>query len=160
MPTVQIIGVVVRLFAVWLASWGLRTMPTFWIYNSPDVSFSMRMYVLITAVVMLLIAALLWTFPLTVAGKLVPGGSSTDHPTLSVEQLETTGAALLGIWVLIDAVPNCGYAIVAFSMRSAPLDGNAYTTIVRLILEIGIGVWLLFGANDIFRFVRFARGRA
>ena len=151
MLNIQLVAIVVRLFAVSLVTYALRNLPAFWIFNQPEVTLEQRLYTVGFSILMLMVAIGLWLFPFTAAKKLVPDQSASEYPTLSEEQLQRTATSLLGLWTLIDAVPNGGYAVVALSMRSAPLDGAVYSTIARIIVEVAIGIWLLFGAKGLWR---------
>lgn len=159
MLNVQTVGVVVRLFAVWLATWALRNLPSFWIFNVPGTTPEMRSYALVVSILMLLIAITLWFFPLTVASKLISGKATAEYPTFSLEQIQSAGASLLGLWVLSSAVPNLGFYAVAIFVTGATVESGTYASIARLVIEVVIGLWLLFGARGIFGLVHWARGR-
>jgi hypothetical protein len=158
MLNVQIVGVAIRLFAIWLGTWGLRALLPFSIYNQAGVTTEARFYTLGVSVAMFLVALGLWLFPLSVANKLIPGSASADYPTLSAELLQRTGASLLGLWVLSNAVPESAYAIILFSTSPSTIEGPFfYPMIVRMVLNLAIGVWLLFGARGLFGLVQLAR---
>ena len=108
---------------------------------------------------MLLIAIGLWFFPLTVASKLISGKTTTEYPAISLDQIQSVGASLLGLWVLSSAVPNLGYYAIAIFATGATVESGAFATIVRLTIEVVIGLWLLFGARGIFGIVQWSRGR-
>lgn len=153
MINVQIVAAVVRLFSVWLATWALRNLPAYWVFDQQGVTFSQRISVVAFSVLMLAIAVALWFFPFAVAKKLVPEQKVSEYPIVSQANFQRLATSLLGLWTLIDAVPNGGYALVALSMRSAPLDGGAYSTITQVAIRLIIGIWLLFGAEGMWKFI-------
>lgn len=149
MFNIQLVSVVVRLFAVWQITWGIRNLPAFWIFDISNVTIEQRIYTLAVAILMMAIGVYFWLFPLVIANKLISSQSSSELPNLNVKQFYKVGVSLIGISVLTDAIPNGGYALVALSLRSSPLDSSAYATIVRLIITIVMGFWLVFGTHKI-----------
>jgi hypothetical protein len=127
------------------------------LFDLPNVTAGMRIFTLAFSIAMLLVAVTLWYFPLTVARKIVPGPASADYPVLSVEQFQRVGATLLGLWLLTGTLPNIGYYAVAIFANDAHIERSAYASILRLSIELAIGLWLLFGARGIARLVQFAR---
>ncbi|MDB6062006.1 MAG: hypothetical protein JWM78_2109 [Verrucomicrobiaceae bacterium] len=154
MLNTQIVGVTVRLFSVWIATWGLRNLPAFWVFGVSDAPLSARIFSYTISFLMLLIAMLLWHFPLTVTKKLIPVAANTESTNLNLPQFRNVCTSLLGLWVLSSAVPNSGYAVVVLLARSSPLDGAAHASIARLTLDILIGIWLLFGARGLTKFTQ------
>ena len=75
----QIIGVALRVFAVWLAVWVLSTLPGFSFAARGDAP-AWRYALVFVALVSVLILAL-WFFPRTIAGKLL--SPPVSEPTTS-----------------------------------------------------------------------------
>jgi len=153
MLNLQIIATVIRLFSAWLVTWVLRNLPGYWVFDQPGVSLSQRLYVVAFSVLMLIVAAGLWFFPFAVAKTLVPGQSASEYPVVPQVHFQRVATSLLGMWVLIDTVPSGVYAIVALSMRAAPLDASARATIAQIVIRLIIGAWLLFGAERFWKYI-------
>ncbi|MHC4990002.1 MAG: hypothetical protein ACYTGC_03385 [Planctomycetota bacterium] len=91
-----------------------------------------------------------------------------DHPEerepqaapLTADMLQTIAFSVLGLWLLTDAIPRLaswwGDAIFNRSAGRPPGPANlrAAFTLLELLLRIGMGFWLLFGAAGIVRLLR------
>lgn len=105
----QIIGMASRLFALWLVImafqiFGLASL----IKAQSGGTASFAMYVM--PVLPLLLATLLWFFPMFIAHKLVP--RTHDDNTLQMPAREATAAAsaIIGIWTIINTLPQIAAA--------------------------------------------------
>jgi hypothetical protein len=163
MTNAQIVGLGVRLFAIWLAIYVVRQTPGFIFVNSRDVTGSGVVIVTITvAIVLLFICVALWRSPLAVARKLIPQPTLDQPSRLPVEQLQTVAFCLLGLWLLTEALPHAAYVatIVYHSWRpnaSVGLSPWEYANIAQVFTELIIGLWLLFGAKGLLGILRWAR---
>lgn len=163
MTNAQIVGLGVRLFAIWLAIYVIRQTPGLIFVNTRDLQGPGLVIVTVAvAIVLLFISVALWRSPLAVAQKLIPQ-STLDQPTrLPVEQLQTAAFCLLGLWLLTEALPHGVYVamIVYHSSRpnaSVNLSPWEYANIAQLVAELIIGLWLLFGAKGLLGILRWAR---
>lgn len=150
----QIVGLAVRLFAIFLVVYTLRHVSGLLPYageSSPNnVSF---LFIGLFTICPLLAAALLWFFPLTVAAKLLPpAATSTPPPTAALENKGAEDVAwyfsLMGLWVLTTAIPDIFYWVtITYHIEDAAFSsqnkGNMAATLSQLIL----GFWLLFGSR-------------
>jgi len=165
MTSAQVLGLGVRLFAIWLVVSLLRHVPGIWQFNVSDVaggSSSTNVVIVVVAVLILALAAWLWFFPLTVANKLIPRSSRTDHIHVPIEQAESVGFSLLGLWVLASSVPDSFYWIFMAYQASRPnsileLRASEYSYMVATVVEVILGIWLLFGAKGLRGLLRWAR---
>ena len=165
MTAAQIVGLGVRLFAIWLVVSVLRHLPGMWQFNASGAAASdgsTNVVVGVVAVLILALAAGLWFFPLTVASKLIPRSSKTDHLQLPVDQAQSVGFSLLGLWVLTNAVPDSFYWLFMTYQASRPnsmleLRANEYLYMVTTAVEVILGIWLLFGARGLRGLMRWAR---
>ena len=165
MTSAQIIGLGVRLFAIWLAVSILRHVPGMWQFNVAAVGAgdsSTNVVIIVVAVVILALAVGLWFFPLTVANRLIPRSSRTDHIQVPIEQAESFGFTLLGLWVLTNSVPDSFYWLFMGYQAARPnsileLRASEYSYMVATAVELMLGVWLLFGAKGFRGLLRWAR---
>lgn len=165
MTGAQIIGLGVRLFAIWLVVSILRRVPGMWQFNVAAAGAgdsSTNVVIVVVAVLILALAAGLWFFPLTVANKLIPRSSRTDHIHVPIEQAESVGFSLLGLWVLAGSGPDSFYWVFMGYQALRPnsileLRASEYSYMVATAVELILGVWLLFGAKGLRSLLRWAR---
>jgi hypothetical protein len=163
MTNAQIVGLGVRLFAIWLAIYVVRQTPGLVFIDSRDVPGSGLVIVTIAvAVVLLFICVALWRLPLVVAQRLIPQPTLDQPSRLPVEQLQTAAFCLLGLWLLTEALPHAVYvAMIVYhsskSNASVSLSPWEYATTVQVLAELIIGLWLLFGARGLLGILRWAR---
>ena len=163
MTNEQILGVGVRLFAVWLVVYVVRSAPILWVFNSPDATPSgATAVVVVLLLVVLLIAVVLWFFPLAIASKLIPKSSLSQSTRLPVEELQRTGFCLLGLWVLAEAIPlsiRYGYILYHSLKPNAmvELGLNLPGAFIHAMVQLAIGFWLLFGAKGLLEILLKAR---
>jgi hypothetical protein len=165
MTSAQIVGLGVRLFAIWLVVSLLRHIPAMWRFNLLDVAAadsSTNVVIVVVAALMLVLAVVLWFFPLTVANKIIPRSSKTDHVHVPIEQAESVGFSLLGLWVLTNSVPDSFYWTFMAYQASRPnsileLRASEYSYMLATAVEVVLGIWLLFGAQGLRRLLRWAR---
>src|SRR5687768_14258130 len=144
MTSAQIVGLGVRLFAIWLVVSLLRHVPGIWLFNVSDAAGgdnSTNVVIVVVGVLILALAAVLWLFPLTVANKLIPHSSRTDHIYVPIEQAEGVGFSLLGLWVLSSSVPDSFYWIFMAFQASRPnsileLRASEYSYVVATAVEV------------------------
>lgn len=163
MTSAQIVGLGVRLFAVWLVVSVLRHVPGMWQFNaSVEGGSSAYVVTVVVGVLLLVLAAGLWFFPLTVAKNLIPSSSKTDYVQVPLDQAQSVGFTLLGLWVLASAVPDAFYWLFLIYRASIPetlfgLRTSDYANVVSTAVEVILGVWLLFGARGLLGLLRRAR---
>jgi hypothetical protein len=165
MTSAQIVGLGVRLFAIWLVVSILRHVPGMWRFNISDAAAadsSTNLVIVVVAVLILALAAGLWLFPLTVANKLIPRSSRTDHIRVPIEQAESIGFSLIGLWVLASSVPDSFYWSFMAYQASRPnsileLRASEYSYMAATAVEVILGIWLLLGAKGLRGLLRWAR---
>jgi hypothetical protein len=160
----QFVALGVRIFCIWLAVYILRYAPAFWMLNEQQSSTAdNRVPLVIGTLVLVAIAVALWLFPLTVARKLLPR-SALDQP-ISLpphERIEQAGFCLLGLWLLTQAIPSLVFESFVFYLYTRPGAGlglrpQEYAALARALVELAVGVWLLFGAKGLIGILRWAR---
>ena len=163
MANVQIVGLGVRIFTIWLALYVLRHVPSLWSLNTTEFGDpKTAVIVLIVGAVLVILIVLLWMFPLTVARKLIPRTVLDQPTTLPIDQVQSVGFCLLGLWLIASAVPNVFFWVVMVYQSTRPesllsLEPRNYASMTYTVTEFAIGVWLVFGARGLLGLVRWAR---
>lgn len=164
MTAQQFVGIGVRLFAIWLLvsaigrlfyAVGLLLAPS---VGDPAPSIVMQMITFGFAALELSAAVVLWLFPLSIAGRLIPRTHHTDTLRVRLEDTAAVGCALLGLWTLANALPQVahwlGYGLLAarrvisFSGQPVILDAlYAGTQLAVALLLLGrarmIAKWMM-----------------
>jgi hypothetical protein len=73
----------------------------------------------------LIVAALLWLFPLTIAHKILPRTSPSEAWSLSAESAARVGCALIGLWLLVKKI----YIFSSLFITALIDPGFAFTTL-------------------------------
>ncbi len=115
----QVIGMGVRLFAIWSALMGLQYVSTIpaamtragWESGAPAY---------LVAIGYLAAALALWHFPMVVAHKLVPRTHDKVEFGPQLFDIARVGCALLGLWLLIRSLP----AATSFFFRAYLVSGS------------------------------------
>ncbi len=162
MTATQVVALGVRLFSVWLFVYVVRNVPGMWQYNVLEADSSANLVVAIVACVLFTVVALLWFFPLTIASKLLPQTQLEDRINLPLEQAQAVGFSLLGLWMLTNAIPSALYWVLMSYYGAKPnsllhLGAKEYALIASTVLELVLGIWLLFGAKGLLGILRRAR---
>jgi hypothetical protein len=117
-------------------------------------TFTMR-YIGGFSALQLMVCAVLWFFPASIAGKLLPSPKNDvvyDSPTASHEWV-TLGLIGIGLWVLFGAVRDAIYWLMflVFSPVDDMAGFNAETkaAMVTTVIELVLGSWLVFGAKGL-----------
>jgi hypothetical protein len=142
----QVVAVTVRLFAISLGLSALSALPIVTLTKEtrpPGYSYSLFMIVL-TAV----LALLLWIFPRSVAGKLLPESATPAAETTSADTWLAIGCAIIGLWVLSRSLP--GLVRDAYVL----LVTDTYTTdtmetkswVLYNFVQVVLALWLAFGS--------------
>lgn len=163
MTSLQFVALGVRLFCIWLAICILRYAPAFWLLNGQQASTTHDAAPLVIGTLILVaIVIALWLFPLTVARKLLPR-SALDQPASlpAREQIERAGFCLLGLWLLTQAIPSLVFEGMVFYLYTRPgselgLRPQEYAALARGLVELGLAIWLLFGAKGLLGLLRWA----
>jgi len=157
MTTIRGVALAVRLFAVWLFVWCLRTMPTMiGVIRSAQLKLGDWLIYAFFLLLTLLVAGVLWTFPLSVAGRLFPGGGragAAQENTEVVSDWARVGCLVLGLWQLAEVIPDLGYGVTMLLLWHQPFTLVFKATMLAMCLRLAVGVWLLCGAPGIWRHV-------
>jgi len=151
----DIVAIASRLFAVFLVVVALRGLGGVVRFASaPQATGTGITVVAVTALVPLLLAALLWFFPLTVARRLLPVMRSPG-PTLDFGgSVLPVALTVLGFWVLSTAVTDLVYwglllALAASSSIPVEFPPDEKAAMVSTVAELGLAAWLLLGSHGL-----------
>ena len=121
------------------------------------------LFMALTPTVMMFGAALCMVFfPRIIAAKFVPVVPNESKDPPAIGQLELLGSALLGLYFLVQVVLNVTGMI---SFYFAGLQWNTpflwspqyVSSLAVIIVQFIVAMWLLNGAQGLFRLVRWAR---
>jgi len=151
----QIVGVAVRLFAIWLVITAIQAAGT---SAQPGAQTTIVPYVF--SALFLVAAILLWLFPLVVAHKLIPKTKFDNVLNIPAAEAVVVACVILGLWVLIvRAVPGIAYyATVAIywsrnGQAVSSLDPSLHFGFVLALVQLVIALFLIFKAHDISAFI-------
>lgn len=162
----QFVALGVRLFAVWVIIGLLEAVPGAFFFldnGSPPAPDGYKAAIIAIAAALALIATLLWRFPLAVARKLLPRQALDATVALPAsEPIERAGFCLLGLWLLIQAVPRLVFDAIRLKLYFAPgstleLRPEDYANVAAHCVELALAVWLLLGAKGLRGVLRWAR---
>ncbi len=158
----QIVGLAVRLFAIFLLIYTVRYLSDYIHVLMGESYFKGNTTpLIILTLIPFIIVVLLWFFPLKVATRLIPKIENTEPAVqLGNNEIEHIALSLLGVWVLASAIPDIfywttfAYMIKSSGMVLGVLRPENVGNIVATISEIIIGIWLIVGSKGIVGIVR------
>jgi hypothetical protein len=116
----QVVGLGVRLFAIWLALIGLDKLGGYFTTLARPGWKEPAEYLLVVPLLYWLVAALLWFFPMSVAHRLVPKTRFENVLSFAPLELARVGTALLGLWLLATSMPWLATVLVRVVAFPAP----------------------------------------
>jgi hypothetical protein len=151
----QILAIAVRVFAIWLTVRLVMIIPyeyaqvtAYYMQTADQVGAGLsRAYYGIAALLVIALLFVLWRFPLTIAKKLMTSSVSEVQESRSPDLWLAMGCALIGLWLLTARVPSLLFDVMQYGdgfIERLPYPGIMLT---RYVVEIAIGVWLVFGAK-------------
>lgn len=162
MNVAQIVALGIRLFCIWLAIYLLGRIPAVVFRYMQDGLGQLFMFDILVFILLMTVTIALWRFPLSIARKLLPETTLDQPIPLPLEQVQSAGFCLLGLWLLTEAIPQVSYmaVLVYYATRPNPMiafDPYNYATTVHMLVEFGLGLWLLLGAKGLLKVLRWAR---
>lgn len=140
----QIVGLAVRLFSIWLVviafqAFGIATAMNAQFHNAG----SAAAYLMIAFP--LLLALIMWWFPMAIAHKLVPKTHDTEVLKIPARDAAAVASAILGMWALVISLPHVIAAIGIFLQgRDSPLF-HSYFDFDRKLAFAGVLLQALLG---------------
>jgi len=117
----QLVGLGVRLFAVWLALTSIGTISAIWSAQLPEGA--PKGLGIGLGVTYLVGAAALWFLPMAVAHRLLPRTSHTNAISAGGFEIARAGTCLLGLWLLVRTLPTAAWYV--FKMAALTSVGPA-----------------------------------
>jgi hypothetical protein len=158
----QALALGVRLFAIWFALVTVREVLAFLgTWRSWDDSQAL-LFLIGGSIVTLGIVFVLWRFPKSIAQGLLPTSVDVPTQTSSYQTWFTLGTALIGLWFVASAIaPMLRNLSVMYlftsELRNAEDLRLLKTGIFYYVVELVLGLCLLFGATGIANFISWAR---
>jgi hypothetical protein len=159
----EIVGLAVRIFALYLAVSAVTGLGTFMALSETGLPGTMPRAAMVAVVVIpLMLALLLWFLPLTVAHKLLPVMPPDEaRSKAGAAEYQAVALSVLGMWVLAEQLPTLlywvGVAVYVHGEEANVLTAREYGKIASTVAGLGIGFWLLFGARGIVGVLRSVR---
>jgi hypothetical protein len=149
MSVQQLVGIASRLFAIYML---FVASQTFGIVQTMRESYPATpgsLYLII--LVPLAVGVFLWSCPMLVAHKLVPREKFNDTIDLPARQLVAAGAAIIGIWAVVNALPHIGVVLTAVLFAGDPYMMRSYFSPDHFIRYAGIALQCAAGLFLVFR---------
>jgi hypothetical protein len=162
MSPIQATALGVRLFVVWAALYFGRGAPAYYLQFRRDGDTVAGLISLAVLAVVLVVLAFLWLFPRSVARTLLPPGDHVRLDALPEDRWLAIGCALLGLWVVADAVPGIVQQLYAAWYASRAHVGETagfVSDILYYVAELLVALWLLFGSRGFARMWHRVRAR-
>lgn len=157
----QLVGTAIRLFAIFLVIYAFRQAGSLISYLNNQYMEVTVSFILVASLIPILVAALLWLFPMTIAAKLTPRIHPAEASSkLSSPELVAAAFPILGLWVLASAIPDTFYwTTLVYLIKNADLGRTELSpqdiaSIVSTIFELIIGFWLLLGSKGVVALIK------
>ena len=155
----QIIGLAVRLFSIWLVILDFQIFSYGNTLNSqPGVEGTQVHYLLCAAV--LLLALVLWFFPMVIAHKLIPRTQFDNVLRLPVQETVLVACIIFAMWIFLAKVlPALAFYIplfLAMTYDKQPITNSEEFHFMRLLpiaIQFAVAFVLMFKARAISKFL-------
>jgi hypothetical protein len=150
------IAVASRLFSIYIFFGVIRSAPGAAQLLSQDQGTTWAVLYVFATIVVLLLCAFLWFFPLTVARKLLPVmREPRSNETIGSATALSLGLTLIGAWFFANALVDSSYWLTLL-IRSKQMSGTAVewrpeqiASMLSTAVELVISFCLLFGSSGI-----------
>ena len=163
MSPLQVSALGMRLFAIWLAIYWARSLPTLFTELrawAPE-GVTTTVVPVVFTVVLVGFALLLWFFPRTIARTLLPEENTLAPPAPAAPSAWfAVGSALIALWVFASVLPGIfqqGYIFIDAKRNNIVLPEYWESWLIYYVVQFAVGVWLLLGAAGARRFLLWAR---
>lgn len=166
MTSNQCVALGVRLFAIWLVIDIIEGAPgayAFLAQGGSPVPAGIVALLVATSTILVLLAILLWIFPLATARQLLPRAAQEQSiAPPAAESIERAGFCLLGLWLLVRTLPELvfdGVRLYLYFTPGSPLAPRPddYAGMAAHGIELVLAIWLLLGAKGLLGAIRWAR---
>ena len=155
----DIVAIASRLFAIFVALYALSLLTsTFQVLATNQITSGAFAGIVAVLLVMLVVALLLWFFPLTIARKLLPVMKEPrSEQSIGFSNALSLALTIMGFWLLTKAMVDSVYWLILLAqVHEAPnfewspdQKASIAATGIRLLLSL----WLIFGAVGINRLI-------
>jgi hypothetical protein len=156
----QTLAVAVRLFALVMALYVGRELLGYYVAARDENDAHASPIVAAVSIVAILVLAVLWFFPRSIARGLLPLSSDTPAEPSAPDTWLAVGSSLIGLWLVASAVPALmRNALVMYFFRAEDsLDRSGLMSgLLYYLLQFAVGAALILGANGIRNLIAWAR---
>lgn len=143
----QLVGLGVRLFALWLALTSLGTISAIWSAQLPEGA--PKGLGIVMGIAYLIGAAALWFFPMVVAHRLLPRTSHSNAMSAGGFEIARAGACLLGLWLLVKTLPTAAWyifrmaAVTTVTSAIDAFNSDAKVDMAVIVFQLVLAVVLI-----------------
>lgn len=158
----QYVAIAVRLFAIGLAIYSIKTLPgMIAFYHQEGTESAMYAFIGIS-ILILFIAAFLWKFPLSTASKIIPRAApeSSQSYNWSEQGILTCGFIILGVYFLYYAVSDSIYWFYIWhysqSVNGIRIELSPFqvASIITTVFEFFIAIALILGSRGVANIIK------
>lgn len=168
MTDTKLVGLGIRIAAIFLLLHGLgfisRTLPSYLEISADDQRSLIAFW--LVAILPFLIAFVLWKFPSTIAGRLLPPSTTgTPVSNITIEHAQSAALTVVGVGILAIRLPDLIFWVVYLIQLSnqdstaEPVPADTMALIITTVVEIILGLWLTLGAQGLIGMLQRIRGR-
>jgi hypothetical protein len=148
----QLVGLFIRLFAIWLVISAIQMIGAGMALRDSVGYGAGAAYAV--SIVLCITALIVWRFPLLIAGKLMPAAPDRAFTSISAVETATVACIVLGLWTLVGRVLPALIRdleiIAVYRTNYQPLQSIAARDLSRLIesgVDIAVALILIFKAR-------------
>lgn len=145
----QIVAMAAKLFAIWLLVIALQLFAASLAIEA-QVGDS-RIIVYLLPALPLLLAVLLWLFPMTVADRLIPRTHDSNIVRTPAREVTAIASAIIGLWVLIGSIPVFVTTLGLFLASDQSLPSAMYLTPDRKWNLLGVSLQCVLALYLVFK---------
>lgn len=155
----QTLAVAIRLFALLLALYVGRELLGYYLAGRDSDDAHPAIIVAVVSIVAVVVFAVLWFFPRSIARGLLPLSSDRPAEPSTPDTWLAVGSSLIGLWLMASAVPALmRNALVLYFFRAESIDRSGLLSgLLYYVLQFAVGAALILGANGIRNFIAWAR---
>jgi hypothetical protein len=155
----QIVGLGVRIFAIWLVVSSFRyisLIPYNLLINEMDKEAIVSSMI---GVGYLMVALLTWFFPMTISNKIIPKTDFENRFNTRPDEVACVAVSILGLWKTIDTIPALTSYLFQANLNAgtkslfASLDTTGKSDVIFMLIELVIALILLIRARKIGMFL-------
>jgi hypothetical protein len=161
----QIVGVLVRIAAIYIVLnvISLFSGQAFWLIDTEELEAHIIVAMIALITVPLLLAFLMWKYPLTIARKIVPEeGEGKKIGELPIDNVQIAALAVVGIFIVVMSASDLLYWFIYIreiedSRFGDKLAISGYASLYSNVLELILGFLLIFGGKGIIGLINLVR---